>query len=184
MRRNIVVFFFAGPACFTFDVKITFDNSDHDGQISINLDSHPHRMSCVEEYQVTTTDFVVSSVKEWRHLWMPISLRLYKVVFGPQIVKLYTKRFSGRGNHFGGRHSALGLRRDPRLPHLFRTLQSGALQGPDSMRSDERLLQEEEKFGLVARRTISVPQFVVSVPLFRCYPAWWLFPKQEFLWKW
>ena len=26
---------FPGPACFNFDIKITFDNSDHDGQITI-----------------------------------------------------------------------------------------------------------------------------------------------------
>ena len=98
-----------------------------------------------------------------------LSRRSYKVVFSPQIVKLCTKRFSGRGNNLGRRDSALGLRRHPQLSHLFRTLQSGALQGPDSLCSNEGLLQEEKKLGLVARRTISVPQFVVSVPQFHCY---------------
>ena len=43
---------FSGPACFTFDVKILFDNSDHDGQIVISLDTLPHRIPCPEGYQV------------------------------------------------------------------------------------------------------------------------------------
>ena len=42
----------SGPACFTFDVKILFDNSDHDGQIVISLNTQPHQIACPDGYQV------------------------------------------------------------------------------------------------------------------------------------
>ena len=35
-----------GPECFRFGIIILFDNSDHDGQIVIELKSLPERLHC------------------------------------------------------------------------------------------------------------------------------------------
>ena len=35
-----------GPECFRFGIVILFDNSDHDGQIPISLQTLPERLRC------------------------------------------------------------------------------------------------------------------------------------------
>ncbi|XP_023943462.1 mucolipin-3 [Bicyclus anynana] len=34
------------PDCFRFDVKVVFDNEDHDGQMSLSLEAEPHKLTC------------------------------------------------------------------------------------------------------------------------------------------
>ncbi|CAH2243081.1 jg14103 [Pararge aegeria aegeria] len=34
------------PDCFRFDVRIVFDNEDHDGQMSLTLEAEPHKLTC------------------------------------------------------------------------------------------------------------------------------------------
>lgn len=47
-----VKLFWAGPACFLFGIRITFDNSDHDGQILVTLTTKPQRYQCPQSIQV------------------------------------------------------------------------------------------------------------------------------------
>ena len=35
-----------GPECFRFGIVLVFDNSDHDGQIPISLQTRPERLCC------------------------------------------------------------------------------------------------------------------------------------------
>ena len=37
-----------GPECFRFGIVILFDNSDHDGQIPISLQTRPERLRCLD----------------------------------------------------------------------------------------------------------------------------------------
>nr|NVI71397.1 transient receptor potential cation channel, mucolipin ortholog [Cucujiformia] len=34
------------PNCYQFDITITFDNEDHDGQMAVSLDAEPIRLNC------------------------------------------------------------------------------------------------------------------------------------------
>ncbi|XP_047534858.1 mucolipin-3-like [Vanessa atalanta] len=34
------------PDCYRFDIKIIFDNEDHDGQMSLNLEAEPYKLTC------------------------------------------------------------------------------------------------------------------------------------------
>lgn len=34
------------PDCYRFDVKIVFDNEDHDGQMSLSLEADPYKLTC------------------------------------------------------------------------------------------------------------------------------------------
>ena len=44
-----------GPECFRFGVVILFDNSDHDGQIPISLQTLPERLHCPNDDNVENT---------------------------------------------------------------------------------------------------------------------------------
>ena len=50
IEKYLVFVIFAGttigPECFRFGIVVLFDNSDHDGQIPISLQTLPERLRC------------------------------------------------------------------------------------------------------------------------------------------
>jgi len=44
-----------GPKCFQFDISIFFDNSDHDGQISMSLEANPAILNCGQNKTIKNT---------------------------------------------------------------------------------------------------------------------------------
>ncbi len=59
-----------GPECFNFRIEIRFDNSDHDGQVGIEMMSEPKRYSCpnpvytddTEVYTIRALSIIVGTI--------------------------------------------------------------------------------------------------------------------------
>lgn len=53
----------APPDCYQFDVKILFDNTDHDGQMLLSLDAEPIRLHCQGDVEYITTSEIDAALR-------------------------------------------------------------------------------------------------------------------------
>lgn len=51
------------PDCYQFNIKIDFDNTDHDGQMLLSLDAEPIKLQCNGETQYITDDKIESALR-------------------------------------------------------------------------------------------------------------------------
>ncbi|XP_044762134.1 mucolipin-3-like [Coccinella septempunctata] len=51
------------PNCYQFDIMITFDNEDHDGQLAISLETQPTRLNCKGDVEYVIEDEIDSILR-------------------------------------------------------------------------------------------------------------------------
>lgn len=51
------------PDCYKFDIQITFDNTDHDGQVILSLDAEPVRLVCKGDIEYVTDNKIDSVLR-------------------------------------------------------------------------------------------------------------------------
>nr|MBE5724881.1 transient receptor potential cation channel, mucolipin ortholog [Cucujiformia] len=51
------------PNCYQFDITILFDNEDHDGQMTVNLNAEPRRLNCKGDIEYVTGNEINSILR-------------------------------------------------------------------------------------------------------------------------
>jgi mucolipin 3 len=88
----------SAPDCYKFHIIITFDNTDHDGQMILDLDAIPERLKCRGDTQFITNSIIDSALRSILNVFViiicAISLALCsRAIFRAQQLRMKTEDF-------------------------------------------------------------------------------------------
>lgn len=88
----------SAPDCYQFDIEITFDNSDHDGQMILALEAEPTRLFCDGDVQFKTNYRIEAVLRSTLNVFVIIICMLSfglcgRAVFRAQQLRMKTEEF-------------------------------------------------------------------------------------------
>lgn len=88
----------SAPDCYRFDIQILFDNSDHDGQMILSLDTEPTRLFCEGDVQFKTNFKIDAALRSTLNVFVIIICLLSfglcsRAIFRAQQLRIKTDEF-------------------------------------------------------------------------------------------
>lgn len=88
----------SAPDCYQFDIEITFDNSDHDGQMILSLEAEPTRLFCEGDVQFKTNYRIDAALRSTLNVFVIIICMISfglcgRAVFRAQQLRIKTEEF-------------------------------------------------------------------------------------------
>lgn len=88
----------SAPDCYQFDIVILFDNSDHDGQMILSLDTEPTRLFCDGDVQFKTNFRIEAALRSTLNVFVIIICMLSfglcsRAIFRAQQLRMKTEEF-------------------------------------------------------------------------------------------
>lgn len=86
------------PDCYRFDIVITFDNQDHDGQMLLDLDAEPYRLYCKGDVEYITNNKIDQILRSILNIFVIIICSLSfilcsRAIYRAQLLKNVTMHF-------------------------------------------------------------------------------------------
>jgi len=88
----------SAPDCYNFDIQILFDNSDHDGQMILSLETEPTRLSCQGDTQFIKNSKIDQALRSTLNVFVIIICVLSfalcgRAIFRAQQLRIKTNEF-------------------------------------------------------------------------------------------